>query len=79
MEVQGGGRVYLARVKDAKQINIFWTLTLLITDLMNLKNGVKAVSSVSSSKSFTADMMIQQREMRIAMQCDRQTEQIIII
>ena len=46
---------------------------------MNLKNGVKAVSSVSSSKSFTADMMIQQREMRIDMQRDLWPEQIIII
>ena len=50
---------------------------MLITDLMILQE--RCQSSVSSSKSFTADMMIQQREMRIDMQYDRRTEQIIII
>ena len=73
----GGRGVGIVQVKDAKQINIFWTLTLLITDLMILQEWCQ--SSVSSSKSFTADMMIQQREMRIAMQCDRRPEQIIMI
>ena len=53
------------------------TLTLLITDLMILQE--RCQSSVSSSKSFTADMMIQQREMRIDMQRDLWPEQIIII